>query len=137
MTPVNTASLLRRLLRRSRILQIGFVVLLWYAGETVVRSTGLPLPGAVVGLALALAILHGRGLPLGTMKRGADWFLADMLLFFVPAVLAVLDHGELLGLLGVKIVAIIVVSTAAVMLVTALTIDFACRWTIREAGLVE
>jgi holin-like protein len=47
-----------------------------------------------------------------------------MPLFFVPAVLAVLDHRELLGAVGLKIVATILGSTFAVMVVTALTVDF-------------
>jgi holin-like protein len=62
------------------------------------------------------------------MKRGADWLLAEMLLFFVPAVLALLDHREFLGLLGLKILAIIVLSTTMVMGVTALTVDLCYRW---------
>jgi len=33
------------------------------------------------------------------MKRGADWLIAEMLLFFVPAVLALLNHKEFIGLL--------------------------------------
>jgi holin-like protein len=49
--------------------------------------------------------------------------ISDMPLFFVPAVLAVLDHRELLGAVGLKIVTTILGSTLAVMVVTALTVD--------------
>jgi len=69
------------------------------------------------------------------MKRGANWLLAEMLLFFVPAVLALLDHGELIGLLGLKIFAIILLSTTAVMCVTALTVDACYRWSERDVSL--
>jgi holin-like protein len=55
-----------------------------------------------------------------------------MLLFFVPAVLALLDHRELMGMLGLKIFAIILISTTAVMCVTALTVDLCYRWTERD-----
>ncbi|MDC7789234.1 CidA/LrgA family protein [Rhodoplanes sp. TEM] len=126
------AVLSRRRVRRSRLLQIGVVAAFWLAGEALVRTTGLPVPGGIVGLALAFAALAARRLPVATMKRGADWFLAEMLLFFVPAVLVVLDHGELVGLLGVKILAVIVLSTAAVMGATALTVDLCYRWTERH-----
>ena len=37
------------------------------------------------------------------MRRGTEWFINDMVLLFVPAVLAVLDHRELFGLVGLKV----------------------------------
>jgi len=120
--------LIHRLFRRSRALQIGLVGAFWLAGEAIVRLTELPIPGGIIGMGLALAALYEHGLPIMTVKRGADWFLAEMLLFFVPAVLALLDHRELLGLLGVKIIAIILLSTTVVMAVTALTVDLCYRW---------
>ncbi|CAL74775.1 conserved hypothetical protein; putative membrane protein [Bradyrhizobium sp. ORS 278] len=106
--------------------------LFWLAGEALARTTGLPLPGGILGMALALALFLAGGLKVASMKRGANWMLAEMLLFFVPAVLALLDHRELFGLLGLKIFAIIVVSTTAVMCVTALTVDLCYRWTDRH-----
>jgi len=127
MHPRNTALLFYRLFRGSRMLQIALVVAFWLAGEAVCRLTGLPLPGGIIGMGLALIALSARGLPVATMKRGADWLLAEMLLFFVPAVLAILDHRELVSLLGIKILAIILLSTVAVMGTTALTVDLCYR----------
>ena len=123
---------LQRLLRRNRVMQIGLLGAFWAAGEALAKTTGLPLPGGIIGMALALALFLAGGLKVGSMKRGANWMLAEMLLFFVPAVLALLDHRELFGLLGLKIFALIVVSTTAVMCVTALTVDLGYRWTERH-----
>jgi holin-like protein len=125
---------LQRLLRRNRPVQIGLLGLFWAAGEMLARATGLPLPGGIIGMALALALFLAGGLKVASVKRGANWMLAEMLLFFVPAVLALLDHRELLGLLGLKIFALIVVSTTAVMCVTALTVDLCYRWSERDDG---
>jgi holin-like protein len=122
----------RRLIRRSRLAQLALVTIFWLAGEMLVRLTGLPLPGSIIGMALALLALSVRGLHIGSMKRGANWLLAEMLLFFVPAVLALLDHNELLGLVGLKILAVIIVSTIMVMSVTALTVDLCYRWMERD-----
>ena len=122
----------RRLLRRSRLAQLARVAAFWLAGEQLVRITGIPLPGSIIGMGLALLALGARGLNVGSMKRGANWLLAEMLLFFVPAVLALLDHSELLGLTGLKIVTVIVLSTLAVLCVTALTVDLCYRWIARD-----
>lgn len=119
----------RRAVRGSRFPQIGFIILFWLAGEGFVRVTGLPVPGSIIGLGLMLVTLASRRVSLFSLRRGAQWFLAEMLLFFVPAVLAVLDHREFLGLVGLKVLAIIVAGTVIVMLITGFTVEFCLRWT--------
>ena len=52
--------------------------------------------------------------------------------WLVPAVMAVLDHHEFVGLLGLKIVAVILVGTVLVMGGTALTVDLCYRWRARR-----
>ncbi|MBP2301874.1 CidA/LrgA family protein [Azospirillum picis] len=117
-----------RTFRDSRILQVGLIGLFWLAGEALVRLTGLPLPGGIVGMAIVLLLLASHRLNPGSMRRGAEWLLAEMLLFFVPAVLALMNHREFLGLLGLKILAVIAGGTLAVMAVTALTVELFYRW---------
>ena len=75
-----------------------------------------------------LVLLARRRLSAVSMRRGAEWLLADMLLFFVPAVLAVLNYPEFLGLTGLKILFVILASTIAVMVTTAFVVDRAYRW---------
>ncbi len=108
----------RCILYSSRLLQIGLLLAFWLAGEIVVRYTGLPVPAGIVGMFLVLALLVSRRLSPASMRRGANWFLAEMLLFFIPAVPAVLDHREFLGWLGLK--------------TTALTVDLCYRWMSRR-----
>jgi holin-like protein len=122
------AVLCRRSLHASRLLQIALLVAFWLAGVALVSWTGLPLPAGIVGMFLVLGLLASGRLSLIAMRRGARWFLAEMLLFFVPAVLAIMDHREFLGWIGLKIVAVILLGTIIVMAVTALTIDLCCRW---------
>jgi holin-like protein len=113
---------------------MGLLIAFWLVGELVVRFTGLPIPGGILGLFLALALLLSRRLSPASMRRGADWFLAEMLLFFVPAVPAVLDHREFLGLLGIKVVAVICCGTVVVMGVTACAVDLFCRVSQASGG---
>lgn len=112
---------------RGAFAQILLFVLFWLVGEAVVRVLHLPFPGGLVGLAVMLLLLTTGTVQLASVKRGADWLLAHMLLFLVPAVLAVMEHREFLGVLGLKILAVIVPGTAAVMAVTALVVDLALR----------
>jgi holin-like protein len=117
----------RLALRHSRLLQGGVLFLFWILGEALARITHLPVPGGILGLALVLLLLASGRLKSISLRRGADWLLAEMLLFFVPAVLAVLDHREFLGLLGLKLLAVVLTGTLLVMMGTGLTVDLCCR----------
>ncbi len=114
------------------LLQIAVFLLAWLTGEAVVRFLHLPLPGGIVALAVLLVLLGTGLLRVESVKQGADWLLGRMLLFFVPALLAVIDHPEFLGATGLKLLFVIVAGTLAVMAVTGLVVEFALR---RKAGV--
>ncbi|WP_119943012.1 CidA/LrgA family protein [Neorhizobium sp. NCHU2750] len=107
------------------------IAVLWLVGEAVSRSTGLPIPGSVLGLFGLLYLLVTGTIHISTMRRGAYMLLADMLLFFVPAVLAVLDHHEFFGPMGLKVLAVIVAGTLIVMCMTAMAVDLGYRLMLR------
>ena len=121
---------LRRRLRRSSLWQVGLIIAFWKLGDLAVQATGLPLPGSIFGMFALLGLLASGRLSVLTVRRGARWFLGEMLLFFVPAVLALLDHPEFLGSLGLRILAVIVLGTVTVMVVTAAFIDLCYRWRV-------
>lgn len=110
-----------------RLLHIGALVLLWLAGDALARFTGIALPGSIIGLGLLLLLLATRILPLEYIAPGANWLLARMLVLFVPAVLAILEYPQFLGLTGLKIMVVIVAGSAVVMAVTARVVCMAIR----------
>jgi len=120
-------AMIRAALVRFGVLQLMLIACLWLAGQAIVSLTGLPLPGAVVGLFLTLALLATGVVSLPGLEKGSAWLLADMLVFFVPAVIALVDHHEFLGALGVKLLLVIAGSTVAVMLATAGTVELCAR----------
>lgn len=62
------------------------------------------------------------------MRDGARWLLAEMLLFFVPAVVAVVNYTQLLRVEGWRIFLVIALSTALVLGITALVVDRVYRF---------
>jgi holin-like protein len=121
----------RRRARRSRIIQICLILALWGASAGAVRLLALPVPSGMLGLTLALILLATRRISLFTLRRGAEWFVGEMMLFFVPAVVSILDHPEFIGPRGLELLAVIVLSTLAVVIVTALTVELIYRWRLR------
>lgn len=114
----------KRKFHKSRILQICLISALWFIAEEISLLCHLPIPGGVIGLLLVLMLLQFEILSIRSLALGAEWFLAEMLLFFIPAVPAVLNHQEFFGWTGLKILAIIILGTIIVIIGTAFIVDF-------------
>ncbi|MCB2251346.1 CidA/LrgA family protein [Pseudomonas chlororaphis] len=91
-----------------------------------------PIPGGVLGLALLLLAFALGWVKPATLQMGAGLLMAEMLLFFIPALMSLLDYGGLLRQDGWRILLVIGVSTLLVMLVTAFTVEWVCRWRTRH-----
>lgn len=120
-----TSPALRRFTRV--LLQIGLIVAIWLFATWLSQHYLPGVPPGIAGIAIALGLLA-----LGLLRRewladGATWLLREMLLFFVPVVIAVVQYPTLLHDHGLAILFVIVVSTALVMLATAFAVDLAWR----------
>jgi holin-like protein len=97
------------------------------AGEAVVHVAALPIPGPVVGMVLLFGLLLIRApLPAATGDT-ADGMLNHLSLLFVPAGVGVVQHLELIGGEGVRLLVIIVLSTVIALAVTALVFAAVAR----------
>lgn len=121
-------------LRHSALIQFALLAGLWIAGCRIASRTAAPVPGAVIGLALTLLLLATKVLVLPDIERASGWLISEMLLFFVPTVIALVVHPEFLGWLGLKVLVVIVGSTITVMVVTSATIELTGRLLGRTKG---
>ena len=103
---------------------------LWDVGTWLATSFALPVPGGVVGLAMLLLLLAARIVEPEWLQNGVRLLLGEMLLFFIPALLSLLDYGPLLRQEGVRILLAILLSTVLTMVATAYTVD----WMFRRRG---
>ena len=81
---------------------------------------------------LMLALIVCRILPLQWVRAGARWLLAEMLLFFVPAVVGVVNYAQLLLVDGWRIFAVIALSTVMVLGTTAWVVEKVYRYEMRR-----
>jgi holin-like protein len=112
------ARLVVELLVLLAIYQVGCEISLWL---------NLPIPGGVIGLALLLLTFATGLVKPATLQTGAGLLLAEMLLFFIPPLMSLLDYGKLVRNEGWRIMLVIGCSTLMVMLVTAFTVEMVCR----------
>jgi holin-like protein len=108
-------------------LQALALVGLWWLCDWAARRTHLPVPGGVLGMGLLILLLAFRLLPLAWVKRGADLLLKEMLLFFIPAVVAVVQYPALVLRKGISLFLVILAGTSLVMVCTALVMESAVR----------
>jgi holin-like protein len=109
------------------VLQSAALAAIWVASDFVSRHLGLPVPGGVVGLVVLLALLFCGGIAPRWIKAGADWLLADMLLFFIPAAVAAVQYGGLFKEDGWRLALVVVGGTLMVMVAVAFAVEQAAR----------
>ena len=100
---------------------LALLLLLQALGEAVTRAFALPFPGPVVGMVLLLFALRWELLR-APIAAAADFLLAHLSLLFVPVGVGVVTHLDVVAKDGLKLLAIVVVSTWAGMAVTALVL---------------
>ncbi|WP_201194722.1 CidA/LrgA family protein [Pseudomonas fluorescens] len=119
------ASTLKNLARLAT--ELAVLLAIYWLGCRLAVWSGWPIPGGVIGMALLLlAFALGLVKP-ATLQKGAGLLMAEMLLFFIPALMSLLDYGGLLRDEGWRILLVIGVSTLVVMLVTAFTVEWVVR----------
>ncbi len=109
------------------LVQVVALAALWWGADHAMRLLRLPVPGSVAGLGLLVLALRCNWLPLGWVKEGADWLLAEMLLFFIPAVVAVVQYPAVILREGWQLLVVILLGTLGVMVGTALVVERVVR----------
>ncbi|MDO4230502.1 MAG: CidA/LrgA family protein [Lautropia sp.] len=89
------------------------------AGEIIVRLLGMPIPGAVVGMALLFVALVLRGGPSHDLRDFSRSLLLNMSLLLIPAAAGIMLHGERLQQEWLPILLAIAVCTPLVTAITA------------------
>ena len=112
--------------------ELAVLLALYFLGCQLATWGHLPIPGGVVGMALLLLAFALGWVRPATLQLGAGVLMAEMLLFFIPALMSLLDYGTLVRTEGWRILLVIGVSTLLVMVVTAFTVEAVCRWRLRH-----
>lgn len=113
--------------RRQWWLQAGVLIGIWAICEAAARGLRLPIPGSVLGIGVLLLALESRLVSVAWFRRGASGLLNHLILFFIPAMLAVVSHRELFSLTGLKLLAAVLIGTPLVMICTALVVEIGFR----------
>ncbi|MBB4809275.1 holin-like protein [Acinetobacter johnsonii] len=102
--------------------EIIIILAVWSCADVLQKLFNLPVASGVLGFFLLLFLLEMKWLKLAHVERGADLLLAELLLFFIPPVVGVIQYQDLLIASGWKILLVILISTALVMMVSVYSV---------------
>lgn len=103
-------------------------------GETLAHVTGAPVPGAVLGMVVLLAVLLVRGHEETSAHAAADAMLPHLqLLFIVPGV-GVVAYGSVIAADWLPIVVALVASWVLGLAAVGFSAQALTRWTERRGA---
>jgi holin-like protein len=91
--------------------QLALLCAIYWIGNLVVRWTGLPIPGNVVGIVLLYALLNLGLVRLEHVQDAADFLLRHLVFFFIPVAVDLMNWGGVFYRYGWALALAIVVST--------------------------
>jgi holin-like protein len=106
------------------LFQIAVLSAFWKGGTILATAIHLPFPGAVLALFVLLGLFASGWVSPDWVKAGAQVLLGWMLLFFVPAVLGLLNRLPLLSQYGLRLLAVLTVSCIITMAGSGLIVDY-------------
>jgi len=107
--------------------QVALLSLLWFVADRLAALLALPVSGGIVGLGLLVALLLTGVVKPAWVEAGAELILANMLLYFIPLVVSVVQYTDLLEHEGLKLLVAIGVGFLSVMVVTACVVELICQ----------
>jgi putative effector of murein hydrolase LrgA (UPF0299 family) len=109
------------------IVALAVLIVCQLAGEAIVRLLSVPMPGPVIGMLLLFGALLARRSLQMALGETADGLLRHLSLLFVPAGVGVVQHLDQLGADGLRLIAVVVLTTAITLAVTALVFEGLAR----------
>lgn len=109
------------------VLQVFALIAIWFISNQLSILFHLPFSGGIIGLFLLVACLVFGLVKPSSIEIGGDFILANMLLYFIPLVVSLVQYGALFSQSGVRLIAAIGIGFMLVLSATALTVELVCR----------
>ncbi|WP_313596500.1 CidA/LrgA family protein [Psychrobacter sanguinis] len=103
------------------LIQCVIIAAVWYCAEILVELLHLPLSSGVLGMFLMLILLMSGAIKVSWVRLGAKFVLGELVLMFIPLMMSILQYKALFVSKGWQLILTIILSTAMVMLSSALT----------------
>lgn len=97
------------------IIHIFILYLFNIVGTGIKEFLNLSVPGSVIGLLLLFILLISNVLKVEWVEEGAQFFVNNLVFFFIPATVGVMNYFDLFKGKGILLIVIVLISTVLVM----------------------
>ncbi|MDQ8935354.1 CidA/LrgA family protein [Acinetobacter rudis] len=115
------------------LVQLALIIFIWVIAYIIQTSLQLPIASGILGLFLLLLLLNLKWIKINMVEQGAQFLLANLLLFFIPPVVGLIQYQELLLQRGGQLVFAITISTICVMVSSVWSIQWLLRKSTQKA----
>lgn len=116
------------------VIQIALLLVFSAALNALVNWLHWPVPGSIIGMVILFILLQTGVVRLSWIEAGANWLLAELLLFFIPSAVGIMDYGPMLEHNGMSILLIVLLGTFIVMAVTGLVATIIAKGKERKSS---
>lgn len=107
--------------------QLAIILAVYLAGLLLEHIFSLPLPGSIIGLLLMLLLLHLKVIKVEKIKQVSDFFLNNMMFFFIPATVGIMASYQILEGFLLKVIVLVMISVFITISITALVVQFIAK----------
>lgn len=101
-------------------------------GNMITELLHLPLPGTLVGMILLFVLLLTGAVKLEWFEQGAAVLIGELLLFFIPSAIGIIQYSQLFGSTGAMLLGVIV--TSIITLLASVTVITLSIMKLRRKG---
>lgn len=101
-------------------------------GNSLSELIGRGIPGNLLGMAILFGLLKTKTLSLAWVEAGADFLIAELLLFFIPSAIGVMQYESVFASQIGTLLFVVGFSIAAVLAAVALSAEVIGRYRERR-----
>ena len=107
--------------------QFLIILVINFAGVIIQNIFNLPPPGTILGMLILFVLLWTKVLKVESIEKVCDFLILNMIIFFLPPAVELLEYMALLKTGFFKIIILLIVTTVITMIVTGKTVDFCIK----------
>lgn len=107
--------------------QVAGLCVISFMGNSLVNFINIGIPGSIIGMFILLLLIERKWIPIEKIELGANFLIAELLLFFVPSAIGVIQFQDVLQKDWVQLFLVIAVSIFFVLLFVGVATEFIVR----------
>lgn len=114
--------------------ELALILVICLLGEGIAALLPVAFPASVISMVLLMLLLLCGAVKERQIQVTSKFLVANMGIFFVPAVVGTIEYAELLSRQLLPFVVIVLITTPVVYGITAWTVQLLMRWMKKEDG---